>query len=317
MKLPAKKDIGGPWKGWWPGIVVSNADPLKAGRMRVRVGAVYGAKDEDEFIADDLLPWAIPCFSAAHDGAGCAWVPPVGAEVSVLFWGGDHEMPMWAGGYYVSGEAPTEFISAYEEGGPPKTRVVKLENGHIFEMRYKDGESEIHITTEQGLKLRMIDAPEKDGLKIQVETPGGYLLALDEKGTKILVETPTQSLEMLEPDTKLTTAGNYNIQAPTGVASVWNLGALTLTAALTLVLTATGLLSLAGAGVSVVTTAAPVAVGSAAAATAVVLAAFLTAKYDVHTHLYSPGPGAPTPTGPPVPLHGGAAADVSQNVVVD
>lgn len=290
MKL-APKNIGGPWKAWWPGIIVDNADPLKAGRVRVRVGAVYGAEDEGEFIPDDQLPWAIPCFLAAHQGSGCAWVPPVGAVVSVLFWGGDHEVPMWAGGYYTEGEPPSEFISAYEEGGAPKTRVVKLENGHIFEMRYKSGESEIHIDTEKGLKLRLVDAP--GGLKIEATTPAGYTFALDEATTRVLLKTPTQTFEMLEPNTTITTLGKLDITA--AVLSTWNITALVLAAAATLTLTALGVLTFTGAGVVLATSAGAIALGSVAGAKqALVMANYLVSIYNLHGHAETGGT-----TGPP------------------
>lgn len=326
------RDPDEPAYGLWPGTVVSDEDPDKEGKLQVRVDQFYGKASAAEKIEDPDLPWARPGGFAAGADSGTPRTPEVGAGVWVGFWGGKRAFPVWFGGFYGAGEVPSEFTSAYTPG--PKTWLTKTPHGHAIEMRWVESEEEIRIETKNGIKIRLQDADALEGPRILLETKDGeYKLLVDAKlkkieaftkdGRRLLIDDQNQlvrlaalaqTLEMLDTGAgamNLTTADTMTL---TAVKLVLALGTITATA---LALTATGLLALSGAGVSIVTTAAAVAIGSAAAATAVVLATFLTAKYDIHTHLYSPGPGGPTPTGPPVPLHGGAAADVSQKVVVD
>lgn len=225
-------------RGFFPGIVVSADDPEKRGRLQVRVPAIYGGDDEDEKIEDDELPWALPAFpSASSDGTGMAWVPTVGAGVWVGFMGGDWEDPVYVGGWYTEGDVPGLFASSYE-GGKPKTLLVTTENGHVYEMRWKGGESEVRWETEKGLKLRLIDDPALGGLKIEMTTPMGFQLYLDEPNLVAAVQTPalremrlddqaqsahivtpTQRVELLDIPQKInaTTPGEINATAGTNI----------------------------------------------------------------------------------------------------
>lgn len=73
------------YDGIWRGKVVSVDDPLKLGRVKVRVYPIMdGVRDED-------LPWAEPCFS------GFLRVPQVGNWVWVMFQEGNVYRPVWLG----------------------------------------------------------------------------------------------------------------------------------------------------------------------------------------------------------------------------
>ena len=62
------------------GIVVDNADPLKLGRLKVRVLEAYGDQSAD------VLPWALPCFAYGGMPQMALYaVPEVGAGVWVEF----------------------------------------------------------------------------------------------------------------------------------------------------------------------------------------------------------------------------------------
>lgn len=112
------------WTGIWPGYVVDDRDPLKRGRVRIRIPQVYGADSDpvEQRIPDDRLPWARPCFPVTGAQDGDIKVPQLGAGVWAMFWAGDPEHPVWLGGFLGDGDAAAEFASSYTPG--PKTNVL-------------------------------------------------------------------------------------------------------------------------------------------------------------------------------------------------
>lgn len=73
------------------GEVADDRDPLKLGRVRVRVPAVLGDVDSG---------WAMPCAPYAAKGASGFVIPPIGVKVWVEFEGGDPDFPIWAGCFW-------------------------------------------------------------------------------------------------------------------------------------------------------------------------------------------------------------------------
>ena len=84
--------------GKYRGLVQNNLDPFGQGRLQVSVAAVLG---------DASLAWAMPCAPYAGPGVGLFLIPPVGAQVWVEFEGGDPDYPIWVGGFWGQGEAPS------------------------------------------------------------------------------------------------------------------------------------------------------------------------------------------------------------------
>lgn len=191
------------WTGPWPGTVVNTEDPDKAGRIRVRVDQVYGAVDEDEKIEDGDLPWARANFPVTGNKSGEFHVPPVGASVTVTFWGGSGEKPIWHGGWFTPDTVPDLAKSSYDP--TPKTRIVRTDNGHVFEMRWKKGEEEVHLDSAGGQKIRLVDADKLDGPKIEVFTKNGFKLTIDEKNKKVTIATPGARSITLDDDAKKVT----------------------------------------------------------------------------------------------------------------
>lgn len=71
---------------WWQGVVEDNLDPMKLGRVRVRVVG-YHNPDKDELPTDDL-PWALPILpvtSASTSGVGHSSVGLVPGSVVIGF----------------------------------------------------------------------------------------------------------------------------------------------------------------------------------------------------------------------------------------
>lgn len=85
--LPDERRLYGKYRGF----VAANDDPRRAGRLKVRVPALFGSA---------VLPaWAWPCFPAGTAPPDLAtWQPPaVGAKVWVEFEQGDPDHPIWVG----------------------------------------------------------------------------------------------------------------------------------------------------------------------------------------------------------------------------
>ena len=79
--------------GKYHGVVTKTDDPLKIGRIQVRVPSVLGEDVE--------TGWALPCLPAGGvKGAGMVFLPAVGATVWVEFAAGDVSQPIWSGTFY-------------------------------------------------------------------------------------------------------------------------------------------------------------------------------------------------------------------------
>lgn len=245
------------WHGLYPGTVVSTDDPDRGGRVRVRVPQVYGDQTEDEYVPDEQLPWARPCYPSTGSQHGEAWAPEKDAAVFVTFWGGDPERPVIVGGWYppkASGgtKIPTEFSSSYE-GGAPRTRIIKTENGHVFEMRWKAGQEHVYIRTAGGSILDLVDAPALGGPKIVATLPSGRTMGIDDKLQRAFVQTPTQSVIIDDALGAINATSPTQINAVVGPTSV----ALTPTTATVTApavnVTATGVATITATSLSIVT----------------------------------------------------------------
>lgn len=88
--------LEGRYFGKYRGEVTDNDDPLKEGRVQVRVPAVMGQE----------TLWAMPCTPYAGPDLGFFAIPPVGARVWVEFEGGSPDHPIWAGCYWLANQIP-------------------------------------------------------------------------------------------------------------------------------------------------------------------------------------------------------------------
>ena len=136
----------GRYLGKYRGTVVTNVDPMRQGRIQVRVPDVLGETPSS---------WAMPCFPVAGPQMGAYLIPPVGAGVWVEFEQGDLSYPVWVGCWYGSqAEVPTDALL----GNPAQPNiVVQTSGGHTLLMSDLPGGPGITLKTMTGASIVIND----------------------------------------------------------------------------------------------------------------------------------------------------------------
>jgi uncharacterized protein involved in type VI secretion and phage assembly len=144
------KKFSGPYKG----VVVSNVDPYKYGRLLVRV---------DDVLGGDPCIWAEPVMPMAGTASGQYLVPEPGSGVLVQFVNGDLERAVWTGMWRGGiGDVPPAAQTA-----PP-------------------GVPQIVLSTPLQNYLVISDAPgPQGGIMLQFAGPAGPYLKISATGVEI------------------------------------------------------------------------------------------------------------------------------------
>ncbi|MCL1976758.1 MAG: phage baseplate assembly protein V [Candidatus Bathyarchaeota archaeon] len=155
--------------GKYRGTVTDNEDPLKLGRIRAKVPAVFGEHNSG---------WALPCAPYAGKGVGFFCIPPVEALVWIEFESGDPQMPIWTGGFWGSGDTP-------EETAAPDIKILKTASATI-KLDDTSGSESITLETTSGLELVM----DQDGIKLKsesitLETTSGLKIIMGQEGIEL------------------------------------------------------------------------------------------------------------------------------------
>lgn len=185
--------IGGPlsgeFHGLFEGVVVSDRDPEKRGRVQVRV---YDIHDED--FPEDQLPWATPNMPSAfvhkddiNRNGGFFQVPPKDSLVNLMFRRGDPGFPVWMGGWFpyepaIAGredyDSHERRKALYNADGQPSCPTWGTLRGHRIEL--DDDAAEIRITTPNGHKITLSDGGENEhGDCIKLEDHKGNFIWMD------------------------------------------------------------------------------------------------------------------------------------------
>lgn len=112
------------------GHVVDRADPLKLGRVRVRIPGLI----------QDASAWAFPLgtLGGGSDRRGFFAVPEDGAEVGVLFQEGDVERPWYLSGHWGSPGGATEVPGPARELSKTETPQVRVLETRRFVLVFDD-----------------------------------------------------------------------------------------------------------------------------------------------------------------------------------
>jgi hypothetical protein len=157
---------------WFLGSVVDVKDPLKLGRVKVKVFGVY------DDIADADLPWAqivVPVTQGVHEEQGQYLGILKGTQVFGIFLDGQNsQLPMVIGTVPKEGDANPKADANY-----PTNKVYETETGHYKEYDDTDGAERIKESHKSGTFYEMdkdgnmtIDATKTEARTITIKASG-------------------------------------------------------------------------------------------------------------------------------------------------
>lgn len=180
--------------GTYRGIVVSNTDPEKRGRVLVFM------PDFGQSATSYLETWIDPVFDyAGKDGThGSFWAPEEGDLVRVFFWNGVTKAPVaYLPGWYPDGKTPKKL--GHDEGGtskegtPPIKRGWVTTAGHALVFNDKKDAESIELSWKNDGAALTID---KSGT-VSITT-GNSKLVIDQSGKKVTVQDENENTVVME-----------------------------------------------------------------------------------------------------------------------
>ena len=187
---------------WFLGEVVKvKDDPLKLGRVKVRV---VGVHDDKELIKEDHLPWAqivVPVTQGVHEGKGQYLGILVGTQVFGIFLDGQNsQLPMVIGTVPKEGDANPKADANY-----PTNKVYETESGHYKEYDDTAGAERIKESHKSGTYYEM----QADGsIKTHI-TKDNYSVVLGDESVDIKGKVTIN----VGGDVDLTAGGTVSINA--------------------------------------------------------------------------------------------------------
>ena len=141
----------------YAGVCEDNADPLKLGRLKIRVKELWGE------IPTAHLPWCNPTMPFGGEDHGFFFIPAVGSNVRILLWRNHPWFPIWQGVHWFEGQTPAE-----SQLTPPTNYVIKTPAKHLMDfndtpsssyMRLKDlrGNYFIIHSSEDTIKMKAVN----------------------------------------------------------------------------------------------------------------------------------------------------------------
>lgn len=189
------------FNGFYRAVVEDNQDPLKSGRVKVRVYPVF--KD----ISVEALPWAIyaDALMGGASNSGGIFIPVVGSHVFVFFENGDHRFPVYfAGAPAIENETP-DIPSEARGVKYPNNRVFKTKKGIVIEYDDSDGDVRIKFTHPSGTNRVMSNEGNL------TETVVG-IAKIDATG-KIILNTQADCDVISSANVNVTATGNISLTA--------------------------------------------------------------------------------------------------------
>jgi len=212
------RNLGREGFNWFFGIVQDRDDPLKVGRIRVRVHSVH---DDDELIPSDALHWATPVLPVTSASANGVGVSPTGIAVGTTVFGffadgEEKQLPIILGTIAGIPEEGSHDVSklARETNNIVKQKVGE-EPATAYGAKYPYNKT---LTTESGHAIEIDDTPNAE--RIHVYHKSGTYIEINKDG-RIVTKSVDNSFEVVvkdktiqvSGDCKIKVDGNINIEA--------------------------------------------------------------------------------------------------------
>ncbi len=180
----------------YAGTVENNEDPLKLGRLKVRVPHVFGSDSTGSgYIPVNDLPWALPAGMPAggsNASGGFSQIPAVGDCVWVRFLDGEPEKPIWEWGSQTQAQAKKLQLHEYAEkqqssqtvtGAPD--RAILSRYGHSLEIK----EHKVTLTTKEGYQIVLDGSGGTSGGSVALRTPKGQFVSLNDLDNEVVSQS--------------------------------------------------------------------------------------------------------------------------------
>lgn len=188
------------YNAFYMAIVEDTNDPLKLGRVKIRIPALHGGtKDNTYFIENEALPWAKPAIlNGAGNDVGQFIIPTKGTRVFVTFEYNSGTHPIYFGGVVTNAKNSTkqyndnsEIFEGQEFTISTDDRIKDID-GEAYQVIYKSFKgATILINDKDGEEtLKIIDAA---GQQITMKNSSDYALPRRENS---LTPPATASIEV-------------------------------------------------------------------------------------------------------------------------
>lgn len=193
---------------WFLGIVEDVQDPMKLGRVRVRV-----INEHDDSVDTLDIDWAhvmMPSTSAAVDGVGDTPNLAVGSRVIGFFMdGNEKQMPMILGSFPTipGNDEKRHSLSRLSRGQNTATRnKVGPEPDSPYAAEYPYNRT---ITTRGGHVIELDDTPQHHRINIQ-HSSGAYI-EINNDG-RIVIKSPSESVDITDGTKTIFTSKDLDLQ---------------------------------------------------------------------------------------------------------
>lgn len=173
--------------GLYCGLVEDNLDPLKIGRIKIRIPHIHGSNPNSSmFIPTSGLQWSYPCipFFAGYD-CGSFIIPPVGTYIWALPESGENSHYVYLGGVYGTGATTPKPMNTLDS-----SNSLNISMGQYFTPAGKSEIPEDLNSMEYGQSGVIFKSQKGHTIKYSDQDGAEYFEIVDRSGQSIKFECP-------------------------------------------------------------------------------------------------------------------------------